>query len=234
MATSAEIGNLWPRIAEGKVSAQVWTPPSRHRGSPSVQHGIPKVGIMNDRTKACRVYCDAKAEGKSNAEGLKLAQKVTQIGHALVGLAWYADTRNPAHTPVLEVSVDQRPVAAVLLRDGKGWNGELVGKKLSWGRICIALGMFNPEDARSPEGQVRSLFSVEAKISSEGTRIGAGGRWLNGEPRFYTGNHKSLGVEDAKPRQLDPNEVMAGADTYKSKLDRIAAAKARAAAKASK
>lgn len=183
----------------------------------------------NLKAKACKVYTDAKVDGKSNTEALELAKKVTDIGHSVVGLAWYADPRNKDHVVDLGIKESDRQMASVALRAGKGWRGKYEGRKLSWGHIVICLGFWNPSDPKSAEGQVRTMFGQTSGIASEGTRIGRGGRWLNGEPRFYAGNHKSAGVEDAKPRQLDPNEVLAGADTYKAKLPVIAQRKLAAA-----
>lgn len=185
--------------------------------------------MANDKAKACKVYCDQKADGKSNQIAGEKAKAVTTIGHSILDLAWYADSRNPQFVPDLGIKPEDRQAAVIALRAGLGWKGALEGRKLSWGMLVIALGYWNPSDPKSAEGQVRTMFGSNAGIASEGTRIGRGGRWLNNEPRFYTGNHKGAGVEDAKPRALDPDEVMAGAADYKAKLPTIAKRKVTAA-----
>lgn len=191
---------------------------------------------MNEIQKAQKVYCDAKASGKSNAEATKLAKAVTEIGHTKLDLAWYVDDRNhtASRTPILNIAPADRPKAAVMLRAGEGWDGEFVGQKLSWGRLAIATGHADVANGKVHEGRCRSEFGREAGIASEGTRIGRGGRWLNNDQRLYTQNHKGVGVEDSRPRQLDPAEVMAGAADYTSRLPKIAKAKKAAAKRAAK
>lgn len=174
----------------------------------------------NPKATACKVYCDSMAAGSGVAESTAKAQKAHKVGHAILDLAWYADPRNTSGsaTPNLNIAPADRAQACLDLRAGTGWNGALVGQRLSWGRITVALGYFNPAEPQSNEGQVRAQFGTHTGLASEGMRIGRGGRRLNNEPRFYTGTHKVHGVEDPKPRTLDPAEVHANAETYKPKV----------------
>lgn len=190
--------------------------------------------MSNEIRKALRTYCDAKFAGKSNTEALAIARKTEEIGHSVADLAWYADTRNPNHTPDLRVAPDQVEAAVVALRGGKGWNGYGEGTALSWGRIGIAIGWYDPATGKSPEGRIRTVFGRATGLASEGTRIGRGGRWLSDDRLLYVGNHKGIGVEDPKPRLVDRAALAAGADTYTSKVAALAAKQATAAKRARK
>lgn len=187
------------------------------------------------KSAAIEVYCNSKAEGKSNDESLKRAKGKAEIGHAILDLNWYADPRNPnVVKPVASLAgatEEIRAQATVALRGGGGWKGDYEGTPLSWGRIAIALGLFTYGDAKSPEGRVRRLFEegTSRSVVSEGTRIGRGGRWLSNDPTLYPGNHKSIGVEDAKPRSVDRKALAEGADEAKSKVKALATKKATAA-----
>lgn len=178
------------------------------------------MATTNPKAAACKVYCDSMAAGKGVAESTAKAIGTHKVGHAILDLAWYADPRNTSGsaTPNLNVAPADRGAAALDLRAGNGWQGALVGQRLSWGRITVALGYWNPADPKSNEGQVRAQFGTTAGLASEGMRIGRGGRRLNNQPLFYTGTHKVHGVEDPKPRALDPAEVHANADQYKPKV----------------
>jgi hypothetical protein len=191
------------------------------------------------KASAVKIYCDAKAAGKSNQEALdaaKAAAGEVGIGHSICDLNWYADPRNPAVVKPIPggVPVAQHGDAAVALRGGAGWVGHYEGVPLSWGKITIALGLFTYGDLKSPEGKVSTLSSQASGLAREGQRIGRGGRHLSNDPALYVGNHKSIGVEDPKPRSVDREALKAGADTYTSKVKAIAAKKAAAAKRVKK
>jgi hypothetical protein len=65
----------------------------------------------------------------------------------------------------------------------------------SWGIIAARAGM--------PEGRVRRIFKDVSAIDSRGLRVGQGGRYVDDDPRFYTGSDRSkLGTE------LDPQVAL--------------------------
>lgn len=167
---------------------------------------------------ALKRYCDMMAEGKGAPEALE----ATGLSHAQADLAWYGDTRNKNHVVPGSVTlptvpekdaqgyeVAMRRCGLVVAQLRAGEHTAYQDRKLSWGQIAVVCG--------TNESAVRRYFKATG-LDSKGTRKGRGGRWLSDEPRFYVGNHKGVGVEDANPKRLDPKQVMAEADTYKSKL----------------
>lgn len=196
----------------------------------------PSTTPTNAKAKACAAYVAAKAAGQSNKAAAAKANAVAPVGHALLDLAWYASPSNHTRsaTPVLRPvpTPAQRGQAAALLRAGKGWEGQYVGTPLSHGRITVALGLFDPANPGSAEGQVRTAFSTTTGLAAEGQRIGGGGRWLGGQPLYYAGNHKAHGVQAAKPRTLDPAQVAATAGEWQPVLPKVAAQVARQVAAA--
>lgn len=168
--------------------------------------------------KALKRYCDLMADGK----GTKAALEATGLSHAQADLAWYGDPRNPNHVVPNSVKLPEVPdkdsdgYIVALRRRGLmvaemrvGEHTSHKGKLLSWGQIAVVAGL--------TESAVRAAFKATG-IDSAGTRKGRGGRWLSDEPRFYTGNRKAIGVEDAAPRRLNPTEVMATSGEAKSVL----------------
>lgn len=157
-------------------------------------------------SKATAKYCDLMAAGKGSKEALRM----TGLSHSQGDRAWYADPRNPN-------AVKVRPTFPTLPEDTQvreivemraGAHADYPGKKLSWGRISVITTL--------AEGRIATLFGSGTGVAREGTRIGRGGRWLEGEPRFYKGNRKGIGVEAPKPRELDPEAVAKAADDAKS------------------
>lgn len=191
-----------------------------------------------DRIAACKAYVEAKLEGRSNKEATAAANKIGVAGHSLLDLSWYfANGKTPvlpdapfAHT------VEGAGEAIVALHSGKGWKGKFEGDRLSWGRISVALGWFNPADpSTSGENEVQRLFPHATKavlgeaLAAEGMRTNHGGRWLKDDPRYYNGTHKGNGVEVERPRQVDPTTLDPDAE---GKMRAFAAGKKAAAAKA--
>lgn len=166
------------------------------------------------RNAACKAYVAAKLDGKSNKEATALANKAGKAGHSLLDLSWYfASKQSEPLEGYFPHSVTEGDTAnaIVQLQGGAGWNGKYEGRRLSWGHISIALGWFDPNNpSTSGENEVQRLFPHATKvvageaIAAEGLRSGKGGRWLKDDPRLYQGNHKGNGVEDEKPRQVDP------------------------------
>jgi len=152
-------------------------------------------------TNATKIYCDLMAEGK----GTKVALEKSGLSHAMADLAWYGDKRNSKHVE-LDPQFVTLPEAAQQVRVLEMRSAQ----KLSWGVIAVITG--------KPESWVRNTFGKAAGVSSEGTRVNKGGRFLEREPRFYLGNRKGIGVEDPKPRLLNPTEVAKNADDAKSVL----------------
>lgn len=176
--------------------------------------------MRNPTAKELTTYCDMMANGK----GAVAALEATGLSHAQADLAWYGDARNPQHVvpnsvklppvpgkaePGYEVAMRQAGLAVATLR-----SGEADGTRYSWGQIAVLCGV--------PESAVRRYFKATG-LDSAGTRKGRGGRWLADEPRYYTGGHKGVGVEDAAPRKLNPAEVAAKADQYVSVLPKATA-----------
>jgi hypothetical protein len=179
-------------------------------------------------TKACDTYCDAMAA----KQGTKAALKKSGLSHSQADRAWYASELNPARTVAEPKFLDwtaAEQAAFVVEERAKG---------LSWGRIAIRTG-FVPRTNSGPagclsEGQVQGLFSRTTGIAAEGTRSNKGGRHLQDNPLFYTGNRRGMGTEDAAPRKLNPadEKFQAAKDKVKSKLPAKVAAAKKAAAKA--
>lgn len=66
----------------------------------------------------------------------------------------------------------------------------------SWGLIAVR--------TRMPESRVRTVFTEVSALDSRGLRIGHGGRWVQDDPRFYTGAERAkVGTE------LDPKVPVA-------------------------
>lgn len=174
--------------------------------------------------KACKLYCKGMALRLKdrNAPTAKLLLKQLDLSHSQADLAWYVSELNPER--VEAASIEPTSENVVLLRAGK--HPEYPDRVMSWGYIACAIG--------KPEGTVRNLFGQGAGIAAEGTRSGKGGAFLNKEPRFYLNANKRAGVEDEKPRLLDPNEVAAKSADYEPKLPKIAAAKKAAKTRAQK
>lgn len=162
--------------------------------------------------KALAKYCDLMDAGK----GAVAALEATGLSHAQADLAWYGDHRNPQYVepesvtlPVLpskgedgyEVALRRQGLVVAELR--KGLHPKHEGNELSWGQIAVVCG--------TSESHVRRAFTATG-LDSKGTRKGRGGRWLSDEPRFYLGNRKGIGVEHARPKSLDPNEVARTSD----------------------
>lgn len=168
--------------------------------------------------RALKRYCDLMADGK----GAEAALESTGLSHAQADLAWYGDERNPQHVEPGSVKLPAVPpkgddgYEVAFRRAGHivaslriGEHPDFEGQKLSWGQIAVVTG--------KPESWVRRAFTATG-IDSKGTRKGKGGRWLSDEPRYYLGNRKGIGVEDAQPKRLDPNKVAQNADKAKSVL----------------
>jgi len=166
---------------------------------------------------ALKAYCDMMAEGK----GAVVALEATGLSHAQADLAWYGDERNPQHVvpnsvklPDIpdrddagyEVALRRRGLVVADLRTGEH---PKASGPLSWGQIAVVCGV--------SESAVRKAFTATG-LDSKGTRKGRGGRWLSDEPRYYLGNRKGIGVEHARPKSLDPNEVAKTANTATSVL----------------
>ena len=165
------------------------------------------------RTAACKAYVAAKQDGKSNKEATLAANKAGKAGHSLLDLSWYYASKQvePLEGDFRHEATGETAQAIVALRGGAGWKGKYEGRRLSWGHISICLGWFNPTaPSTGPENEVQRLFPHCTKqvageaVAAEGTRSGKGGRWLKDDPRLYVGNHKGNGVEDEKPRLVDP------------------------------
>lgn len=177
--------------------------------------------------KALQSYCDLMAEGK----GAVAALEATGLSHAQADLAWYGDARNPNYVEPESVTLPPLPdrsedgYEVALRRQGlivaelrAGTHPKANDTKLSWGQIAVMCG--------TNESHVRRAFTATG-LDSKGTRKGRGGRWLSDEPRYYLGNRKGIGVEDANPKRLDPNKVASTADKAVSVLPkRIDALKA--------
>lgn len=189
----------------------------------------------------------AKFDGKSNKEATALANAAGKAGHSLLDLSWYFASgqaqpdgqfyssktiiKKVKGEDVVVLESDATANAIVTLR---GLDG---GK--SWGHISIVLGWFDPAaPSTSGENTVQRLFPIATRqvageaVAAEGTRSRKGGRWLKDDPRLYQGNHKGNGVEDERPRQVDPASLN---DDDPAKVAAFAAkAKAAAARKAKK
>lgn len=178
----------------------------------------------NDKTAAQKVYCDLMAAGK----GHKAALEASGLSAYWAAFAWYADSRNanrveggsvklptvpPASADGHEVALRRAGLVVAELR--AGLHPSHKGTKLSWGQIAVVCNV--------PEGQVRRAFKAATGLSSQGQRKGHGGRYLAGEPRFYSGNRKGIGVEAEAPRRLDPNKVAAEAENAKTVLPQAVA-----------
>jgi hypothetical protein len=144
-------------------------------------------------------------------KGAVAALEATGLSHAQADLAWYGDKRNPNHVtpgsvklpPVPEKGDDGYEVALrmqglVVAELRAGAHAKFPEEKLSWGQIAVVCG--------TTESHVRRAFTATG-LDSKGTRKGRGGRWLSDEPRYYVGNRKGIGVEDAQPKRLNPVEV---------------------------
>jgi hypothetical protein len=166
-------------------------------------------------------YCDLMADGK----GAEAALEATGLSHAQADLAWYGDERNPQHVKPNSIKLPEVPskgddgfevqfrrAGLVVAELRAGEHKQHPDQKLSWGQIAVVCG--------KTESWVRRAFTATG-IDSKGTRKGKGGRWLSDEPRFYLGNRKGIGVEDAQPKRLDPNQVAASADKAKTKLPEL-------------
>lgn len=96
----------------------------------------------------------------------------------------------------------------------------------SWGLISVR---FN-----EPESRTRKGFAEATGMDSAGMRIGKGGRYLAGDPRFYTGSDRAkLGTElVATVPAL--NQIPDPEATAKRVLPKIAAAKVKGVRKARK
>jgi len=168
--------------------------------------------------KAVARYCDMRAQGK----GVKECLKATGLSHVQADYAWLVDPRNKNHVVVDESFATLPSDEAKGLRLAE-WR--LQGESI--GRMTARAGL------GQREGETARLFFAATGLSLQGTRVGKGGRFLevDGKPekRFYVGAHKAHGVEAPKPKELDPERVAAGADTYRTKLP---AAVKKAAAKA--
>lgn len=189
---------------------------------------------MNDKTKACQKYVELRAAGENVKTATAAAERIAKVGHSLLDLSWYAANGTTPELP--PVKPEDRHACMVALRGGAGWNGQFVGQQLSWGRISIAMGLFNPKaPSTAGENAVQREFVLATKavggeaIAAEGTRSGRGGRYLDGDARLYQGGHKRAGVELEKPRQADREQVMAEAPTYTSKVVAFASGKKAAA-----
>jgi hypothetical protein len=169
----------------------------------------------NNKPEALAAYCTHKAAGKSNKEALALAG----CGHILADLAWYADDRNPRHTPY-------NPAWAKLATPEAQakWVAQQRQAGLSWGQISVATGNnpLAPQPGAVTEATVRKLFAKATGLASEGLRKGRGGRWLAGEQRFYLGNRRGFGVQHQAPRTLNPDEVAATANQAEDLLRTMA------------
>jgi hypothetical protein len=168
--------------------------------------------------QGCKAYCDAMAGKKGSKEALRVSGFKS---HKTPALAWYIDERNPNRVVPLEnppvVGSPEFMVLCAELRSVEGGN-------LSWGRIACILGhtVHTGVPVGPNENTVRDAFEKATKLSSVGLRSGRGGRFMekDGVPerRYYLGSHKGLGVEHENPKSLDPEEVAAEADTYRTKL----------------
>lgn len=166
-----------------------------------------------DYAKALKTYCDHMAAGKGSAQALKL----TGLNHCQADLAWYADVRNPKAVkfdPTFATKTETAQKAQLV---------QLRLAKTSWGCLAVITGW--------SESKVRNFFGRTTGLASEGMRIGRGGRFLSAEPRFYLGNMKGIGIEDAKPRSVDPKVAMAKADTVTTKLPALVKAARKGTAK---
>jgi hypothetical protein len=168
--------------------------------------------------RALRQYCDMMAAGK----GAKVALEATGLSHAQADLAWYGDPRNPNHVergcvplPLPDSKADGYEVALrraglVVAQLRSGEHPKAKGERMSWGQIAVMVG--------KPAATVERYFTFATGLSPDGMRKGKGGRFLAGEPRYYVGNRKGIGVEHERPRSLDPNKVAKEADTATSIL----------------
>lgn len=171
--------------------------------------------------KALARYCDLMADGK----GAEAALEATGLSHAQADLAWYGDERNPQHVVPNSIKLPEVPhkgddgyevafrrAGLVVAELRAGEHTAHPDQKLSWGQIAVVTG--------KTESWVRRAFTATG-IDSKGTRKGRGGRWLSDEPRFYLGNRKGIGVEDAQPKRLNPDEVARTSDKATSKLPKL-------------
>lgn len=193
-----------------------------------------------DKNQKLKRYCDAMAkrveatpEERKQLPNAKELCKQLELSHTIADLAWYGDERNPAGVLPGSVSLPEDTDAAgaivVELRTGV-YQGKvnrdpsLDGtRKQSWGMIAVICGI--------SEHRVSNLFSVAANLSREGLRKGAGGAFLQKDPRFYAGTMKGIGVEDVAPKKLTDtqrNELRAEAIKPDSKVTSVLPAKVNA------
>jgi len=150
---------------------------------------------------ACKQYCQGMKDGK----GSKVLLKATGLSHSQADRAWYASELNPNRvisqaTEFAAMTEEQKNAFVISMRIAKA----------SWGKISLTTG--------ESESATQTRFSRSSGIAAEGLRVGKGGRFLEDEPRRYLGNRKGLGIEDAKPRMVKPEEAMKDADKVKSVL----------------
>jgi hypothetical protein len=167
---------------------------------------------------AAKRYCQMRADGKGEAE----ARKATGLSHVQGDYLWLRDERNTKTGVTFDpdfatLSEAEKDVYVAKLRaEEPQW---------SWGRITARIRMDDNE------AEVKARFGAATGIAAEGTRSKRGGRWLKDDKRLYTGNRKSIGIEDKAPRKVDPEAIQATADKVKTVLPkRVAAAAKKAAA----
>jgi hypothetical protein len=96
---------------------------------------------------------------------------------------------------------------------------DLRNRGLSWGQVSLRVGL--------TEGATQTRFEAATGLSAQGTRNGRGGRYFDGEERYYEGNRRKFGVEfDKAQGKPDPAKVVKDAEEATSILaSRVAAAK---------
>lgn len=166
--------------------------------------------------RACASYCQLMADGVGAEEALTQ----TGLSHAQADIAWYESDLNPNRVVRGSVKLLKRPddgETEVWLRTVGLAVGELYAgthsthpdQQLSWGQIGIVTD--------TNESFVRRAFKATG-LDSKGMRKGRGGRWLDDEPRLYSGNHKAHGVQADKPRAALTPQYLKEAEDWKPVL----------------
>lgn len=152
---------------------------------------------------------DKAVQMKLAGKGWKEIWEKTGLTHSQADLAWYRyqAQQNGTYIPEKFQAMNEEQQAR--------WILEQRVSGVSWGVMHASTEV--------PESKLRTIFERNHGVASAGLRIGKGGRFLtydgHGEPRYYLGNRKGIGVEFRPDAQRpDPEKVAATADQAKSTL----------------